>query len=76
MAENFVEYITRDGDRWDLIAHAHYGNALDFERIVKANPHVTYSTRLTGGLRLRVPVIDEASGLVDADLPPWKRAGA
>ena len=23
-----LRYITKDGDRWDLLAHKHYGNAL------------------------------------------------
>ena len=26
-----IRYTTQDGDRWDLIAHKHYGNALLIE---------------------------------------------
>lgn len=33
-------YTTRDGDRWDTIAHKHYGNAFEIDRLVAANPHL------------------------------------
>ena len=33
-------YTTQDGDRWDTIAHKHYGNALAINRLIAANPHL------------------------------------
>lgn len=70
MAAEYVEYVTQDGDRWDLIAYRMYGDALAFEPIVVANPHVPIRPTLPGGLRLLVPVRDDAEL---ADVPPWKR---
>lgn len=75
MGEGFIEYITKDGDRWDLIAYAHYGVAEDFERIIRANPHIPVTSSLTGGLRLLIPVVEAAEIIADDDLPPWKRGG-
>lgn len=71
MAE-FIEVITTDGDRWDLIAYRCYGNALAFERIIAANPDIPIRPVLPAGLRILVPVIDAPSSLA-ASLPPWKR---
>ena len=28
MSRSVLQYTTREGDRWDLIAHRYYGNAL------------------------------------------------
>ncbi len=30
-----LRYITKDGDRWDLIAHKHYGNALLIDGLIR-----------------------------------------
>lgn len=66
----FVTYVTREGDRWDLIAHAVYGDPWDFGAIIAANPDVPIRPVLEGGLRLLIPVREpQAVG----GLPPWKR---
>lgn len=33
----YTEYITKENDRFDLIAHRFYGNALDYGPIIEAN---------------------------------------
>ena len=38
MTEEFYTYITKQNDRWDLIAYEYYNNALLYEEIIKANP--------------------------------------
>jgi phage tail protein X len=68
----FVEYITRDGDRWDLIAEAAYGDPWAFGPIIEANPDVPIRPVLPGGLRLLLPVREQAPTPA-AELPPWKR---
>lgn len=69
---NFVEYVTIDGDRWDQIAWKHYGDPAAYEPILAANPDVPFYTVLPGGLKLRVPVIEKPAAGIEG-LPPWKR---
>lgn len=69
----YVEHVTVDGDRWDLLAWRYYGDPHGYERIITANPEVAITAALPGGLSLRIPVISDAPA-ASADLPPWKRA--
>ena len=69
----YREYITNDGDRWDLISYKLYGNALCYEVIVNANPDVKIVPVLSGGIKLRIPNIEIENILSEDDLPPWKR---
>ena len=70
----YATYITKDGDRWDLIAYDFYGDPLAYEAIIVANPHAPIAAVLEGGLTLSVPLIESDNTVADADLPPWKRA--
>ncbi|KGH08707.1 MULTISPECIES: tail protein X [Comamonas] len=67
----YLTHITTEGERWDQLAWKYYGNALEYERIVAANPQVPITPTLLGGLRLSIPVIEETQ--IVEDLPPWKR---
>ena len=67
----YLTHITTEGERWDQLAWKYYGNALEYERIVAANPQVPITATLQGGLRLSIPVIEETQ--IVEDLPPWKR---
>lgn len=74
----FVEYITQPNDRWDLIAHKHYGAVRLQSAIIDANRHLFASRPmqplpaiLPAGITLRIPVLDEQPD--DSLLPPWKR---
>lgn len=68
----FVEYITKEGDRWDLIAWRMYGDAYAYEPIIEANPDVPIHAVLDAGLRILVPLREKAK-VDDVELPPWKR---
>jgi phage tail protein X len=73
MMSTFIEYVTKDGDRWDLIAYRMYGDANAYEPIIVANPDVPITPVLPGGLTILVPLREQET--VEAtDLPPWKRA--
>ena len=50
-------YTTQDGDRWDTIAHKHYGNALAINRLIAANPHLPLAEQFASGLTVFVPVV-------------------
>lgn len=70
--EQFIEHITHDGERWDQIAQRYYGDPLNYEPIVMANPHVPIIPVLDAGIRLQIPVL-ETPVVLETDLPPWKR---
>ena len=67
----YYSYITKDNDRWDLIAYKFYKNASKYEIIIKANPDVPITPTLESGINLKIPVIDE-SETIEFTLPPWK----
>lgn len=75
----WLAYVTRPGDRWDLIAYAHYGDVGRVADLIAANrdgftadPAPIVTMVLPAGLTLRVPII-EAGGADPRRLPPWKR---
>ena len=37
MSESVLRHLTREGDRWDLIAWRYYGNPLEISRLIAAN---------------------------------------
>ncbi len=70
--QQYYEYITREGDRWDLIAWQFYTNATLYEPIIKANPHVSIEPTLKSGIKLKIPVI-ETQNTIEFQLPPWRK---
>lgn len=68
----FHEHLTKDGERWDLIAFKWYGDPLLYEPIIRANPDVPITPSLPGGLTLWIPVIEAPVASLE-ELPPWKR---
>ncbi|HSA05720.1 MAG TPA: tail protein X [Candidatus Gastranaerophilales bacterium] len=69
---DFYEYITKDSDRWDLIAYEFYSDATLYESIIKANPDIPITPILTAGIKLKIPVI-ENNDQIQFELPPWKK---
>lgn len=72
MAE-YIDYITKDGDRWDLIAYEFYGDATMYEPIIAANPFVPIMPILPSGIPLQIPDIEDDELISSEDLPPWKQ---
>ena len=72
MTEEFYTYITKQNDRWDLIAYEYYNNALLYEQIIKANPDIEITPVLKEGIQIKVPVIQEET-TIKFELPPWKQ---
>jgi hypothetical protein len=69
-----VEYIVKDGDRWDTIAFKSYGDASMVNGIIEANVAVVVSPTLVAGTRLIIPIIEQGEIQLDSELlPPWKR---
>lgn len=71
-----IVHISRDGERWDMLAWTYYGNPHAYSRIIEANPDIDITDVLPSGLRVLIPVLTEAQSqaTVSSDnLPPWKR---
>ena len=71
MAE-YLEHVTKEGERWDQLAFLYYGDALAFERIMAANPEMPLTSTLPGGVAILIPVVDSNTTSLQ-DLPPWNR---
>jgi phage tail protein X len=73
MTVEVIEHITRDGDRWDLLAWEYYGDATQYERIIAANNQVMIDPILPSGIIINIPVIEElpAELAESEELPPW-----
>jgi phage tail protein X len=71
MGNEFYEYITKDGDRWDLIAYEFYSDPTLYESIITANPEVPITPILPSGLKLKIPVREDKEE-IEFILPPWR----
>ena len=71
---NFVEYVTKQGDRWDTIAFKAYGDATLINGLIEANTSIIISPILEAGTRIIVPILESGDIQIDSELlPPWKR---
>ena len=68
----YYTYITRDGDRWDMISQKYYSTPNLYEEIIKANREIQIEPVLDAGIKLKIPVIEE-SETIQFELPPWKK---
>ncbi|MDP8080252.1 tail protein X [Phocoenobacter skyensis] len=65
-----IAHRIKEGERWDLIAHRYYGDIGEINRLINANPHLSFCEVLPTGETLLVPIIKVKENSV-ADLPPW-----
>ncbi len=70
---DYLEHVTIDGDRWDLVAWRYYGDALRIEELIRVNAHVAITPTIKGGTRLVIPFLDLSKRISSDKLPPWKR---
>lgn len=71
---NFVEYVVKQGDRWDTIAFKAYGDATLINGLIEANTSIIISPILEIGTRVIVPILEQGDIQIDSELlPPWKR---
>lgn len=69
-----LNYMTKQGDRLDLLAHEFYGSIQGISRIVDANPKVPVYPVFEAGVILTIPIIDDNQTVESVLLPPWKRS--
>ena len=65
------EYITKQGDTWDLIAYRVYGNEKYMTQLIEANTQYREVVFFSANIRLVVPSIKTP---IPERLPPWRRA--
>lgn len=70
---DFVEYITVNGERLDTIAYRVYGDVNAWSPILAANPSLPITSNVAGGQRLRIPVQSRTGVNENSSLPPWKK---
>lgn len=75
---DYFEYVTKAGDRWDLLAYRYYGDQYKQSVLLEVNRHLILDDLsvpplvLPQGVTLKIPVIEGKATNVDL-LPPWKR---
>jgi phage tail protein X len=67
-----TNYITKQGDRWDLIAWKAYGDITKQKEIIEQNPDIALTVEFDEGITLKLPIIPEIN-TQESLLPPWKR---
>lgn len=71
-----TNYITQENDRWDLIAFKAYGDCTKSQigLLQAANPNLEYTTVFKAGVKIVVPILEDAEVETSSALvPPWKR---
>lgn len=67
-----INYITKEGDRIDILSHKFYGSQAGINVIAAANPHVPLDAIYPLNTELDIPII-ERTRIINQNLPPWKR---
>ena len=68
-----TEYITTQGDTWDIIAHRVYGRENLMHKLIQANYDLRKNVLFPAGVKVICPVLDLTEH--DDNLPIWKRQG-
>lgn len=71
----YTEYVTKQGDRLDLIAWAAYGDPWRWDEVLQNNTWLPIQASYPDGLKLIIPVDDLTQDLAsdtEQNLPPWK----
>ncbi|TCJ95965.1 tail protein X [Volucribacter psittacicida] len=70
--QTLLKHIVKQGERWDLLSYQYYGNAFDYNRIIDANPHISFCEVLPTGAVIYIPVLN-VKPTHNANMPPWLR---
>jgi phage tail protein X len=69
----YLPHVTREGERWDLLAWHYYRDVSKMPDLIDANPHVAVTEVLPSGVTLYVPVLPAPVLTLNHGLPPWRR---
>ena len=66
----YFEYITTQGDTFDILALDAYNDSFKSSLIIQANPQYANVLVFDAGVKLKIPIISTEPA---STLPPWKR---
>ncbi len=66
---SYTDYITIEGDMFDIIALKFYSEESFAHHIMQANPEYISTIVFEGGITLKIPVFDTLE--TSESLPPW-----
>jgi len=70
---NFINYVVKEGDRWDTIAYEMYNDPYLYEIIIQANPQFLAHAYPPSGVVLKIPVLEiEDTDNQEVINPPWQ----
>lgn len=72
MTQTVLKHTVKQGERWDNLAYYYYGDALEYARIIIANPHISFYEVLPTGATVFIPVLN-VKPTQNENLPPWLR---
>ncbi|TPH23914.1 hypothetical protein EUX48_03430 [Haemophilus haemolyticus] len=72
MTQTVLKHTVKQGERWDNLAYYYYGDALEYARIIIANPHISFCEVLPTGATVFIPVLN-VKPIQNENLPPWLR---
>lgn len=64
------QYVTKQGDTWDMVSLTAYGTEKSMGELIAANPAYRNVVVFSAGAVLTLPVLAKT---VNNLLPPWKR---
>lgn len=67
-----IDYITSQGDTWDIIALKTFGSEKYMRELINSNTGYRETVVFSGGIKLKIPQIETP---IADNLPPWKRGG-
>lgn len=70
--QTYLKHIVKQGERWDNLSYQYYGDALEYGRIIDANPHIAFCEVLPTGVTIYIPVLN-VKPTNNANMPPWLR---
>lgn len=70
-ADEYVEYTTKKGDAYDLLAIAAYDDEKMASHIIKANPQHMKTIIFEAGVKIKIPILEKTK--IPTTLPPWRR---
>jgi hypothetical protein len=69
-AATSAQYITQNGDRWDLIAYRMYGDSSQIQVLVNANPNLPLRCTFAGGIQVIGPLLPPPAAPTTST--PWQ----
>ena len=72
MTQTVLKHTVKQGERWDNLAYYYYGDALEYARIIEANPQINFCEALPTGATVFIPVLN-VKPTQNENLPPWLR---